>query len=51
MEPDNAKRLDLIEAIFSNGFTMIFILIALTVGVSFPLLILRKSTVKKIDVN
>jgi len=51
MEHDNAKRLDLIEAIFSNGFTMIFILIALTVGVSFPLLILRKSTVKKIDLN
>lgn len=48
MEHDNAKRLDLIEAIFSNGFTMIFILIALTVGVSFPLLLLRKSTVKKI---
>jgi uncharacterized membrane protein YjjB (DUF3815 family) len=51
MEYDNAKRLDLIEAIFSNGFTMIFILIALTVGVSFPLLLLRKSTFKKIESN
>jgi len=47
VEQDNANRIGLIESIFSNGFTMIFILIALTIGVSFPLLLLRKSTVKK----
>ena len=47
METEPAKRAELIDAIFSNGFTMFFILISLTLGVSFPLLLLRKTTVKK----
>ena len=47
MEIDSVKRIEIMEAIFSNGFTMMFILISLTVGVSFPMLLLRKSTVKK----
>jgi len=46
---DNARKIELIEAIFSNGFTMIFILIGLTIGVSSPLLFLRKSTFKNIN--
>ena len=48
LETDQVKRLELIDAIFSNGFTMLFVLISITVGVLFPLLILRKSTVKKV---
>ncbi len=47
METDSIKRIEIIDAIFSNGFTMMFILISLTIGVSFPMLLLRKSTVKK----
>ena len=47
METDSIKRIELMDAIFSNGFTMLFILISLTIGVSFPMLLLRKSTVKK----
>jgi len=47
METDSIKRIELMDAIFSNGFTMLFILISLTVGVSFPMLLLRKTTIKK----
>lgn len=48
IETDVTKKTILMQAIFSNGFTMLFILISLTIGVSLPLLLLRKSTVKKI---
>ena len=48
METDSIKRIELMDAIFTNGFTMLFVLISLTIGVSFPMLLLRKSTVKKI---
>lgn len=48
IESDDAKKVELIENIFSNGFTMFFILISLTIGVSFPLLLLRKTTVKNL---
>ena len=48
METDSVKRIEIMDAIFSNGFTMIFILISLTIGVSFPMLMLRKNSVKKI---
>ena len=47
MEVDPDKRLELIDAIFSNGFTMLFILISLTIGISLPLLLMRRGTVKK----
>lgn len=46
IEKDTVKRLVLIDSIFSNGFTMFFILISITAGISLPLLLLRKSTVK-----
>lgn len=46
MEADSSKRLTLIDAIFTNGFTMFFILISLTVGVALPMLLLNKKTVK-----
>jgi len=49
MEVATEKRLALLDAIFSNGFTMLFILISLTLGISLPLLLMRKSTVKKIS--
>ena len=49
LEKDDSKRIVFMEAIFSNGFTMIFILISLTIGVSLPLLLLRKQTVKRTD--
>ncbi|QCX40215.1 threonine/serine exporter [Aureibaculum algae] len=49
LEKDDAKRLVFMDAIFSNGFTMLFILISLSIGVSLPLLLLRKDTVKKIE--
>jgi uncharacterized membrane protein YjjB (DUF3815 family) len=48
IETESAKRLVLVDNIFSNGFTMFFILISLTIGVSFPLLLLRKTTVKNL---
>lgn len=51
MDENNENRNNLIDAIFSNGFTMLFILMALTIGVSFPLLLLRKSSVKRIDTD
>lgn len=50
IEKDTVKRIALIDSIFSNGFTMFFILISITAGISLPMLLLRKSTVKKIDV-
>ena len=49
IEKDAQKRVTLIDSIFSNGFTMFFILIAITAGIALPMLLLRKSTVKKID--
>ena len=47
METDMAKRITLMDTMFSNGFTMFFILLSLTIGVSFPMLLLRKNTIKK----
>ena len=49
IEKDALKRITLMDSIFSNGFTMFFILISITAGISLPMLILRKSTVKKIE--
>jgi uncharacterized membrane protein YjjB (DUF3815 family) len=49
IEKDAARRLILIDSIFSNGFTMFFILISIAAGISLPMLVLRKSTVKKIE--
>ena len=49
LEGDAIKRISLIDAIFTNGFTMFFVLISLTVGVSLPMLLLKKNTVKKLD--
>lgn len=46
MEQDTEKRTELINAIFTNGFTMFFILISITIGISLPMLLLRKNTVK-----
>ncbi|PKQ46300.1 threonine/serine exporter family protein [Confluentibacter flavum] len=49
MEDDQAKRVELIDTIFTNGFTMIFILISIAAGISLPMLLLRKDSVKKIE--
>ena len=49
IEKDTINRVALIDSIFSNGFTMVFILISITAGISFPMLVLRKSSVKKIE--
>ena len=49
IEKDAARRVILIDSIFSNGFTMFFILISIAAGISLPMLVLRKSTVKKIE--
>jgi uncharacterized membrane protein YjjB (DUF3815 family) len=49
IETESVKRVNLINDFFSNGFTMFFILISLTIGVSFPLLLLRKTTVKNMS--
>lgn len=49
MEGDASKRIALIDAIFTNGFTMVFVLISLTVGVALPMLLLKKNSVKKIE--
>ncbi|WP_166964284.1 threonine/serine exporter family protein [Yeosuana marina] len=49
MVDDSQKRLQLIDAIFTNGFTMVFVLISLTVGVALPMLLMKKSTVKHLD--
>jgi uncharacterized membrane protein YjjB (DUF3815 family) len=46
---DASKRVVLIDAIFTNGFTMFFVLISLTVGVALPMLLLKKNSVKKIE--
>ncbi|MBD1260277.1 threonine/serine exporter family protein [Maribacter polysiphoniae] len=47
MEEGNPQKVELIVSIFYNGFTTLFILIAITIGVSLPLLLSRKETVKK----
>ncbi len=47
METDITKRIALMDTMFSNGFTMFFILLSLTIGVSFPMLLLRKNSLKK----
>ncbi len=49
LEKDDSKRIIFMEAIFYNGFTMLFILISLSIGVSLPLLLFRKHTVKRIE--
>ena len=49
IEKDAVKRIALMDSIFSNGFTMFFILISITAGISLPMLILRKYSVKKIE--
>jgi len=49
IEKDIVRRAALIDSLFSNGFTMFFILIAITTGISLPMLVLRKNTVKKIE--
>jgi uncharacterized membrane protein YjjB (DUF3815 family) len=49
LEKDPMKKIELINGIFSNGFNMVFILIAITLGITFPLLLLRKTTVKRVD--
>lgn len=49
MIEDTDKRLQLINAIFTNGFTMVFVLISLTVGVALPMLFMKKNTVKNIE--
>ncbi|MDW5289879.1 threonine/serine exporter family protein [Formosa sp. PL04] len=49
IETDPIKKAELISDIFSNGFTMVFILISIAIGISLPLLLLRKNTVKKIE--
>ena len=48
IETDVTKKMELISGVFSNGFTMFFILISITVGVAFPMLLLRKTTAKRI---
>ena len=48
METEVLKRATLMDVIFTNGFTMFFILLSLTIGVSFPMLVMRKNTVKKL---
>lgn len=49
METNETKRLELIDAIFTNGFTMFFILISIAAGISLPMLLLRKNSVKKVE--
>ena len=46
---DTTSKLELINGIFVNGFTMFFILVAISVGIAFPMLLLRKSTVKRVN--
>ncbi|WP_299779831.1 threonine/serine exporter family protein [uncultured Formosa sp.] len=48
-ENDASKKEALINDMVSNGFTMVFILISIAIGISLPLLLLRKNTVKKIE--
>ncbi len=49
LEKDPTKKIELINGIFSNGFNMVFILIAITLGITVPMLLLRKSTVKRVN--
>lgn len=49
METEVLKRATLMDVIFTNGFTMFFILLSLTIGVSFPMLVMRKDSVKKLE--
>lgn len=49
IETDPNKKIILIDAMFTNGFTMFFILVSITVGISLPMLLLKKDTVKHID--
>jgi len=49
MEDNPVKKVELIDAIFTNGFTMFFILISISIGISLPMLILRKNSVKRIE--
>lgn len=49
MIENTEKRLELIDAIFTNGFNMIFVLVSLTVGVALPMLLMKKSSVKQLD--
>jgi len=48
-EANPSERSVLIDAIFTNGFTMFFILISITAGISLPMLLLRKDSVKKLE--
>ncbi|OEI81627.1 hypothetical protein BKP44_06680 [Formosa algae] len=48
LEEDASKKAALIIDMVSNGFTMVFILISIAIGISLPLILLRKSTVKKV---
>ena len=48
METNQAKRVELMDAIFTNGFTMFFILISIAAGISLPMLLLRKNSVKNL---
>jgi uncharacterized membrane protein YjjB (DUF3815 family) len=49
MENNQSTRLELIDAIFTNGFTMFFILISIAAGISLPMILLRKSSVKNLE--
>lgn len=49
MEANPSERAVLIDAIFTNGFTMFFILISITAGISLPMLLLRKDSVKNLE--
>ena len=49
MDVKSTQKIELISKLFSNGFTMFFILIAISLGVIFPMLLLRKSTVKRVN--
>ncbi len=45
---DNVQRDRMLDAIFSNGFMTLFILFAITVGVSGPMLILGKDMTRRL---
>lgn len=49
MENNDSKKAELINDMVSNGFTMVFILISIAIGISLPLLLLRRNTVKKVE--
>ncbi|AUS06991.1 threonine/serine exporter family protein [Pseudotamlana carrageenivorans] len=48
VETDPEKRLLLIDAMFSHGFKMIYVLIGLTFGVALPLLVMNKGSIKQL---